>query len=348
MRLNLELLLFLIILLYFLLTARAGNVEEYNMNEKENYNEAFIKIAQDVLYNQLIKLGLKPVKLKNRLKIGLGELSCEFTIYDFDSHEQFYNVGIGIQIFEKFTDTEGILVYQMGNGGPSPENAIKNAVFQWIETVLEPIANIFDKDRWIETGNRVIAPYSLMTHKLFSDSIQTWKVIPGEIYTISYDGDDKKSLLLKKQVKSSEFSTSFWIKPFADLIDQNKLDNKSIVWMKYFLMGQKRHGAEAGEVKLNNQDWPEALNILSTYKWPELSASTAFKQFIIIKRTEKISYRTKLYDDQLKLIKKRFKSESLDPMTVGVTGKTSLTKLIQAYDDFYSSLADSYSRKTNN
>jgi hypothetical protein len=39
-----------------------------------------------------------------------------------------------------------------------------------------------------------------------------------------------------------------------------------------------------GEAKLNNADWPEAMNALRTVQWPDRPGLLVFKQFFLLHR----------------------------------------------------------------
>jgi hypothetical protein len=224
------------------------------------------ELANEALCHHLCGVGLPASLAGDRVRLGIKDLSIRCLVLAAKDHGYTHAVLLGLELFLSRDHSHSIRETVVGLG-QTPAEAMLQAVHVWMEGVFPPIRALYQPG----SGAPDVRRFALVTHTLQTERSTHWEVIAGPVQA---GGEHSDALFV--QLDTSPLFL-FIQEPLAEVLSADRLQ-----WLKIFLCRQMDSTVQ-GECKLNNDDWPAGLEVLSGFPWPAVPGFLSLRQFIILR-----------------------------------------------------------------
>ena len=222
------------------------------------------ELARESLREHLGAAGLSPWEEGGRVWLGIGEASCRVSAGEPIQHPGLWLVPFWFHLALDGEERE-VVRESMAGMGPTPEEAAVRVAHDWVDAVLPPVRMMLDP-AFRDEGVRVMDVATLDGE---TEESATWTMFAAPPLLMGRHAREMAEALERQP-------------PVSLVLDQvtGYLTAGRRHWVKTFLT---RFGDSlSGEVMIDNEPDPEALEALKRFAWPPVEGFAGFRQFLIL------------------------------------------------------------------
>ena len=225
--------------------------------EPEQEGGRIVELARESLREHLGAAGLHPWEEGGRVWLGIGELSCRIVAGDPIQHPGVWLVPFWFHLALDGDERE-VVRESMAGMGPTLEEAAVRVAHDWVEAVLPPVRMMLDP-AFRDERVRVL---DVATMDGETEETATWTMYAGPPLLLGAHPAEIAEALERQP-------------PVSLVLDQvtGYLEAGRRHWVKAFLT--RLGDAPSGEVMIDNEPDPEALEALMRFQWRRWRASPA-------------------------------------------------------------------------
>lgn len=206
------------------------------------------------------------------IHVDLYGLRAECLTANYNQHPDAVVLQIDVRLWTSLVPDYPILTPLAGTGQSWPA-AVHKALTDWFHRIFEPVRAAL--------GFRPDQPaYEMAATTTGTAEFTTWDVFEGPIEIVA-QGAEGRAMLERAVGEQQRFPL------VLDALTRAVGDrpDRALHWVKIFL-ARNHDGSRVTECQIDNIDWPDDLDKLLAFRWPEQPGYMAIKYFAVLRRKD--------------------------------------------------------------